>query len=159
LAAKTEYLADDTALGKGGYMDTSVAIALIGVIGTLITAVASIVVALIAREQHRQKHEIDVLWFLVSHFLPHWEREHLQKLARGEPFPYDKGRYLRFEDEVRQLKDRELIEPKKAGFKVGELPGRGDLQDFFKLSADGEKYFEILSQMKARSNDLRQTAV
>jgi hypothetical protein len=128
-------------------MNTGVAVALIG---TLITAVGSIVVALIARAQQRQQGEIDMLSFLVSHFLPRWELDHLQKLARGEPLPYDKGRYPGFEQEVRQLRDRDLITPKNPSFHVGDLPVRGDLQEYFKLSPDGERYLELWRQINAK---------
>ena len=123
---------------------------LIGVVGTLITALATIVAALFSREQRRQKREIDGLSFLLAHFLPRWEFDHLQKLARNEALAYDKERYPGFEQEVRQLRDRDLIVPKKDGFRVSNLPSRGTLQEYYKLSRDGETYLELRKQIEAK---------
>jgi hypothetical protein len=124
-------------------MDSNVVVA-------LITAAGTMVAALIAREQRRQKGEIDALSFVVNHFLPYWELDHLEKLARGEPLPYDKQKYPDFESEVRQLKDRKLIAPRQAGFHVGELPVRGNLQQHYELSNDGKKFLRLLEQIKAK---------
>ena len=131
-------------------MDTSVVVAWIGTLGSLITAAGAIIAALLKREQQRQKGEIDGLSFVVSHFLPYWELDHLQTLARGEPLPYDKEKYPDFESEVRQLKDRKLIAPRQAGFHVGELPVRGNLQQHYELSDDGKKFLRLLEQIKAK---------
>jgi hypothetical protein len=124
-------------------VDTNVVVA-------LITAAGTMVAALIAREQRRQKGEIDALSFVVNHFLPYWELDHLQTLARGEPLPYDREKYPDFESEVRQLKDRKLIAPRQAGFHVGELPVRGNLQQHYELSNDGKKFLRLLEQIKAK---------
>ena len=132
-------------------MDTSVVVAWIGTLGSLITAAGAIIAALLKREQQRQKGEIDGLSFVVSQFLPYWELDHLEKLARGEPLPYDKDKYPDFESEVRLLKDRKLIAPRKTGFHVSDLPVRGNLQEFYELSDDGRKFLRLLEQIKAKA--------
>lgn len=131
-------------------MNTGVAVALIGAVGTLITAGAAIMAALITREQRRQKQEIDALSFLVSHFLPRWELNHLRMLATDDPFPFDKKRYPDFEHEVRQLRDRNLIVPKTNDFHLSNLPDHGDLHEYFRTSRDGETYLELWTQIIAK---------
>ena len=131
-------------------MDTSIAVALIGIVGTIITAAGTVAAAFIKREQQRQKREIDGLSFLIGHFLPHWELDHLRKLARGESLPYDKHRFPGFEEEVRQLHGRYLIDPKRTGFHASDLPTSGDLRDHFKLSPDGTTFLELWKQIEAK---------
>ncbi len=132
-------------------MDTNVTVALIGVLGTLITSVATIVATLLTREQRRQKQDIDALAFIVSHFLPHWELEHLRNLAAERPFQFDGIMFPNFPGEVRELRDRGLIIPKNSNFHMSDLPARGpDLRDYFDISADGKTYLDLLKQIRGK---------
>src|SRR5262249_41189364 len=108
-------------------MDPSVAVAWITVLGTFLTGLFSVVTALLARRQNRQQEECDVPALLVNPFPPRWEVGPLDNLYRRQPFPYDVKRFEKFPDEVRHLRDLELIEPHQSDFHVGELPKQGDL--------------------------------
>src|SRR5436305_13356618 len=99
-------------------MDPTVAVAWITALGAAATGVFSAVSAWLARRQARQEADIDVLALLVTHFLPYWEVEHLDKLLRRQPLVFDLGQLKRFPDEVRHLRDLRLIEPHSPEFHI-----------------------------------------
>jgi hypothetical protein len=131
-------------------MDPKLAVAWISVLGTVATGVFSLVSAWLARRQARQEGDIDVLALLVNHFLPYWEVEHLERLLRREPLPFDAERFQRFPDEVRHLRDLRLIEPHRPEFHIRDLPRQGDLRDLFRLTADGEKLMRLRERFQAK---------
>jgi hypothetical protein len=124
-------------------MDPSVAVAWITVIGMVAAGVFSVGTTVHARRQSRQQEDIDALALLVHHFLPRWEVEHLDKLYRRQPLRYYLNEVKKFPDEVRHLRDLSLIEPHRSEFHVGDLPVQGDLRDYFRLTADGEKLMKL----------------
>jgi hypothetical protein len=99
----------------------------------------------VIRKQDRQQKEIEVLSFLVSHFLPKFEIEHLEKLAGPEPFPYH--RHGGFEHELRRLWSLSLITKKKE-FQIADMPSHGDLHEFFDITGQGRRYLELRKEME-----------
>jgi hypothetical protein len=94
-------------------------------------------------EQRRQKHDIDALAFVVAHFLPLFEYEHLTRLDRGDEFPYEMQ--AGFERELRHLWELGFIE-KKFDFKIYGMPARDDLRRFFAVTDQGRTYLAIRAQ-------------
>lgn len=98
-------------------------------------------------EQQRQKKDIDALAFVVAHFLPSFEHEHLRKLQTGDPFRYE--RQTGFDRELRHLWDLRFIE-KKVDFKISSMPQVGDLRDFFRVTEQGRTYLTLRAQTTSR---------
>lgn len=99
-------------------------------------------------EQQRQKKDIDALAFVVAHFLPLFEHEHLTKLHSGNAFPYEMQGG--FERELRHLWELGFIE-KKSDFKIYGMPKAGDLRDFFRVTDQGRMYLTIRAQSESTS--------
>ncbi len=95
---------------------------------------------LVWHEQRQQRREIDALSFLVSHFLPYWEINHLERLASDSPFPYDIS--PSFEREIRHLWGVNFIE-KISETKIAEMPRQGDLRHFFRVTDQGLAYLGL----------------
>jgi hypothetical protein len=93
-------------------------------------------------EQLEQKENIEALSFVVSHFLPKYELEHLQKLNSKTPFPYDMSES--FQREIRHLFEMHFTRKKKE-FRLSKMPPKGDLQEYFEVTESG-KYFLKLRQ-------------
>jgi hypothetical protein len=102
-------------------------------------------IQLVSQEQQKQRQEIETLSFLVTHFLPANEFSHLEKLATGATFPYEK--HLGFEQELRRLWNLNLI-IKKSFFKIVEMPQQGDLKNYFELSEQGRTYLRLRTPSK-----------
>jgi hypothetical protein len=95
------------------------------------------------KEQQRQKEKIDVLSFLVIHFVPQVEFEHLTRLAAGQAFPY--RMHPGFEKELRHLLGLHFVK-KTHDFKILRMPREGDLQQYFAISDAGRTYLQLREQ-------------
>lgn len=104
----------------------------------------------VAKEQQRQKQEIDALSFLVSHFIPLYEIQHMEKLANGEPFPF--SMHEGFERELRHLSELHFI-TKNYDFKITEMPEKDDLRRFFTLTDHGRMYLQLRQEAQTKSKD------
>lgn len=126
-------------------------------IRTLGVSEARLVTELAAVRQTQQvhQHRIDALTFVVSHFLPKFEFEHLQQLASGGPFPYEM--HPGFEREIRSLWAFHFIEKKDRGKKIADMPRTGDLRDFFYCTDEGRTYLQL--RESARSVEAREGRV
>ena len=91
--------------------------------------------------QEEQQQKIDALTFVVSHFLPKFEYEHLQKLASGDPFEYDM--HDGFEQEIRSLWALRFIDKRDHNTRIAEMPRRGRLSDFFRITDEGRTYLQL----------------
>jgi hypothetical protein len=100
----------------------------------------------VEREQVRQREDIEVLQFLVQNFITGYERVHLEKLARNDPFPFTYSET--FEAELRRLLAMGLI---------ARIPGRG-IRSLFKAGDDVRHHLEITPQGR-RYLDLRREAL
>ena len=87
-------------------------------------------------EQQRQKSEIDALSFVIAHFLPYYEAEHLAKLETTKEFPY--RMHPGFEKEVRHLWELGFIR-KKSDFKILGMPQEGNLLTISRLRNRAER--------------------
>lgn len=96
-------------------------------------------------EQERQKSEIESLRFLISSFVTEPELTHLQKLANGEPFPYQKSSF--FELELRRLRSFGMINNFK-GKGIRSMLAEGDLRDYFEISDRGREYLRLRGQLE-----------
>jgi hypothetical protein len=92
---------------------------------------------IIEAEQTDQRQNIEALSFIVSHFIPKYEIEHLKSFSSNEPFNYNL--HTSFQREIRHLLDMQFI-VKKHNFSFASLPQRGNLKDYFEVSDIG-KYF------------------
>lgn len=88
-------------------------------------------------EQLEQRENIEALSFIISHFLPKYELEHLETLNSNAPFHYNM--HPGFQREIRHLWEMHFIRKKK-DFYIHDMPETGNLQDFFEVT-DGGKYF------------------
>jgi hypothetical protein len=98
--------------------------------------------------QEQQREKIDALTFVVAHFLPTFEYEHLQKLASGDPFPYQM--HPGFEREIRSLWALRFIEKKDLNSKIGEMPHTANLADFFYVTEEGRTYLQLRGDAERR---------
>jgi hypothetical protein len=89
------------------------------------------------RKQTEQRAELDnILRFLLENFVSKYEIIHLEKLASGEPFPFQWGET--FEAELRRLIGLGLIE---------RLPGKG-LHGMKREGGDAHNYLRITERGK-----------
>jgi hypothetical protein len=100
----------------------------------------------VEREQRRQKVEIDALSFVIAHFLPQFELEHLMKLQAGEKFPY--SMHPGFERELRHLWELGFVQ-KNFDFKILGMQQDGNLSDYFSITEQGRMYLVLRGQVKA----------
>jgi hypothetical protein len=99
-------------------------------------------------EQNRMKETVERLSFVLAHFLPHYEFDHLGKLIHGGPFPYHM--HPGFEKEIRHLWELRFIRKRKGGdFKIAQLPKDGDLREWFEATDEGKTYFKFRSTLPA----------
>jgi hypothetical protein len=98
--------------------------------------------------QQEQQTKIDALTFVVTHFLPKFEYEHLEKLASGDPFPY--SMHPGFEREIRNLWALHFIEKKDINRKIAEMPHNGQLGEFFYVTDEGETYLRLRRESQER---------
>lgn len=91
-------------------------------------------------EQVEQKENIEALSFIISHFLPRYELEHLQKLNTKAPFPYDMSES--FQREIRHLFEMHLTRKKKE-FPISKMPSSGDLQEYFEVTESGRYFLRL----------------
>jgi hypothetical protein len=99
-----------------------------------------------AQEAQRQK--IDALTFVVAHFLPKFEYEHLQRLASGDPFPYTM--HPGFEREIRSLWALHFIEKKDLDSRIAAMPHSANLADFFHVTDEGRTYLQLRAEAEER---------
>jgi hypothetical protein len=98
--------------------------------------------------QEQQREKIDALTFVVAHFLPKFEYEHLQKLASGDPFPY--SMHPGFEREIRSLWALHFIEKKDHARKIAEMPHSANLGDYFYVTDEGKTYLRLRAEAEKR---------
>ena len=92
-------------------------------------------------EQNRQRDEIDVLKFLIKHFLTDDELVHLDKLAAGAPFPFRPSQF--FEAELRHLRSLRLIESLPARGIRSLFAARDDVKNHFQITERGREYLRL----------------
>jgi hypothetical protein len=97
-----------------------------------------------------QQAEINVLKFLVSGYVTHFELTHLQKLANTEPFPYERGDT--FIDEMRRLWQLGLVGKVLPNWFFAGLPNSGNLKDYLAITDRGRQYLKLLGQVNADQN-------
>jgi hypothetical protein len=97
----------------------------------------------IKEEQQRQKNEIEILRFLISHFVTDFELRHLQTLATGAVFPFKRNNS--FVTEIRRLRSFGLLNT-LPGKRLAELPMEGDLREFVTITEKGKSYLQLRSQ-------------
>ena len=97
-----------------------------------------------------QGHEIEQLKFLIANFLPHWEFEHLKKLAGNEPFMVDLDHSsAAFEGELRHLRSMNFIRHTSPGSVAEFLKGQPrtkNVADYFELTDSGKQYLAYREQ-------------
>ncbi|MBV9198487.1 MAG: hypothetical protein JOY83_01905 [Alphaproteobacteria bacterium] len=93
-----------------------------------------------------QGSDIEQLKFLITHFLPFWEIEHLKNLLGEEPFEMDLDHLpRRFEDEVRHLRHLgflDTIDGKSTSDWLRSQPRKRDLRRDLKVTEAGKRYLE-----------------
>jgi hypothetical protein len=101
-------------------------------------------------EQELQRSELDTLKFLAIHFISEDELKHLQKLERGDPFPFEHSDTTGFfENELRRLRSYGLVE-NYPGRGIGTMMREGgDVKDYFHISDLGRKYLRLREQAEA----------
>jgi predicted nucleotide-binding protein len=104
-------------------------------------------IQIVEKEQEKQKEQIEVLSFLLGHFLPQFELEHLNHLMRNEPFMY--RMHPGFEREIRHLWELHFI-TKTHDFKILGMPQEGDLRVFFSISDQGKMYIKFREQYETK---------
>lgn len=96
------------------------------------------------KQQQEQKHEIDSLKFLVSHFVTEEEFKHLSKLSSDSPFPFVNGPETSFfATELRRLRSFGLIagHPNKGIRSL--LKHGGDVKHHFYITDAGKQYLAL----------------
>lgn len=101
----------------------------------------------------RQGAEIEQLKFLISHFLPVWEIEHMRNLLGNKPFYMDLDRLpAGFEGELRHLRYLRFIDNVVPGRGTTEtlqgLPRKRDLREDFKVTDAGQRYLKYLEEVQ-----------
>lgn len=92
-------------------------------------------------EQQQQRHEIETLRFLITHFITDFELQHLTQLATGDAFRYDKND--RFVTELRRLRELGFIRMKPPEIALRDLPSTGDLRTFIEITDRGREYLAL----------------
>ena len=91
-------------------------------------------------EQRQQRHELEMIRFIISHLINQYEVMHLEQLAGDAPFPFEKR--ISFDQELRHLRDIGFVENcPGVSPSIAQLPHRGDdLRRFFRLTERGRQY-------------------
>jgi hypothetical protein len=94
-------------------------------------------------EQRQQRHELEMIRFIISHLINQYEVAHLERLAGEEPFPFE--RRDSFDQEVRTLRNVGFIEHcPGVPYSIAQLPHRGDdLKAYFRVTDRGQQYLEF----------------
>jgi len=96
--------------------------------------------AIVEEEQLNQKKNIEALSFIISHFVPKYEIEHLKKLISNGEFNYELHEGLK--REIRHLLDMQFIQ-KKRDFAFASLPNNGDLKEYFEVTKMGKDFLKM----------------
>ena len=108
-------------------------------------------------EQRQQRHELEMMRFIISHLISQYEVMHLERLAGDAPFPFEKR--ISFDQKLRHLRDIGFVENcPGVSPSVSLLPHRGDdLKAFFRITERGRQYLgfkgEATSDEKAGPED------
>ncbi|MEP7108024.1 MAG: TIR domain-containing protein [Ferruginibacter sp.] len=105
----------------------------------------------VAAEQLEQGKNIDALSFIISHFLPKFELEHLKNLEKNNDFPYQMQ--ANFNREIRHLWELHLIRKKKEEFSITNMPQSGNLKDFFEITEGGKYLLKISDRFDNKSHN------
>jgi hypothetical protein len=102
--------------------------------------------------QKRQNREIESLKFLIKYFVTDRELEHLRKVASGVSSSYDYDDYQRgiFATELRRLRSFDLIQMQPDAY-VADMPKKGDLRDYCKITERGEMYLKLRQEVDSQS--------
>jgi len=102
--------------------------------------------AALERRQQAQAEQIDALKFLVARFLTRHEILHLRRLASPGPC-YFRTTQL-FQDQLRRLRDLELVDQSLDLRGIRDLPQEGeDLKQFITISEEGRKYLDMRTRL------------
>ena len=96
-------------------------------------------------EQSSQKKSIDALSFLISHFVPQYEIDHLKNLLSKDKFEYQLQES--FKREIRHLLDMQFIR-RKPNVSFSNLPEKGNLKDYFEVTDLGKNLLRIRSEFE-----------
>jgi hypothetical protein len=101
-------------------------------------------------EVKQQRLEIDMLNFLVSHFLTDDEFTHLNKLDREAPFPFARSDSTDFfVQELHHLRAMKLIEGQQDKGIRSLLEQGGDVKQHFRITKRGRDYLRLREQAEA----------
>lgn len=97
-------------------------------------------------EQNQQRHELEMIRFIISHMINQYEIEHLTKLAGATPFPFE--RRISFDQEVRRLRDVGFIENHPGvSSSIAQLPHQGDdFRAYFQPTERGRQYLQFRTE-------------
>ena len=103
----------------------------------------------VRQNQDRLQGEVDALRFLVTGFVNKYEIVHLEKLADGGIFDYERGpnKDDRFVQEIIRLRDFGLIEDYNIT-SLWVLPLRGNLKDYVRITQRGRDYLKLRKQIE-----------
>ncbi|WP_432515084.1 hypothetical protein [Kineococcus sp. SYSU DK001] len=101
----------------------------------------------VVTRQEDQAGQLEVMTFLITHFIDPYEREHLRKLNDAVPFPFDDGETRTvFEAELRRLLGAGLIE-RLPGKGIRTMGPTGDLRETFRITSEGRRYLNLLDDL------------
>lgn len=106
----------------------------------------------VEEEQFRQRKDIEILKFLVQHFVTEYELIHLNKLAGDKPFTFTRSNA--FEAELRRLLAMGLIARRpgkgiRSLFKAGD---DDDVRNHLTITDQGRKYLEFRTGSEGRED-------
>ncbi len=90
--------------------------------------------------------------FLIKYFVTDRELEHLRKVAGDIPSSYDYDDYQKgiFATELRRLRSFDLIQMQPNAY-IADLPKKGDLKDYCKITQRGEMYLKLRQEVDSQS--------
>jgi hypothetical protein len=99
-------------------------------------------------EQKQQRHELEMIRFIISHLISRYEVIHLERLAGDSPFPFE--RRITFVQELRRLRDVGFIENCHDSPGISRLPHHGDdLRRLFRVTERGRQYLGFRGEAEA----------
>jgi hypothetical protein len=99
-------------------------------------------------EQKEQRHEMEMIRFIISHLMSRYEVVHLERLAGDSPFPFKKR--ASFAQELCRLRDVGFIENHPGGPGISQLPHEGDdLRRFFRVTEPGRQYLRFIGEARS----------
>jgi hypothetical protein len=103
----------------------------------------------------QQGNDIRQLKFLISHFLPEWEYNHLVNLASSKPFIVNLDETPgAFADELRHLRALDFIRHKDGSSSISDFIQKGDrvknVSEYFKVTDSGHELLDYRRDDKPR---------